>query len=62
MKENLLFKKRYKLYLIIYHSEPNSHSRNKIKVAIDLSSYVTKSSVEKATVVDASEFAKKKLI
>ena len=32
-----------------YYSEPDNHIRNKIKVELDLSNYVTKKELEQAT-------------
>ena len=39
---------------------PCSYSRNKIKVELDLSNYVTKSELKNATSIDTSQFAKKR--
>ena len=41
-----------------FYPEPNSYSRSRIKVKLDLSNYATKSEVKKAAGVDTSEFAK----
>ena len=41
-----------------YFPEP-VHSKNKIKVELDLANYATKSDLKKATGVDTSDFAKK---
>ena len=38
---------------------PSSFSKNKIEVKLDLPNYVTKSDLKNATVVDASQIAKK---
>ena len=42
-----------------HYSELVAQGRNKIKVELDLSNYVTKSEVKKATGVDTSDFAQK---
>ena len=44
---------------MIYYPEADSHSRNKIKVEIDLSNYATKSDLKKVAGVDTSDFANK---
>ena len=44
------------LHNIIYEAEPDSYQRNKINVELDLSIYVTKSEVKKATGVNMSDF------
>ena len=35
-----------------YYPEPDSHIRNKVKVVLDLSNYVTKKELEHATGID----------
>ena len=42
-----------------YFPEPYIHSKNKVKVELDLSKYATKSDLKSATGVNASKFAKK---
>ena len=42
-----------------YFPEPYNHSKNKIKVDLNLSNYVTKSDIKKTTGVDTSDFAKR---
>ena len=39
---------------------PRSYSKNKIKVELNLSNYVTKSELKNATGIDTSQFAKKR--
>ena len=46
--------KKISLYKMSYFPEPNTHSKDKIKVALDLSSYASKSDLKSATGVDAS--------
>ena len=41
------------------HTEPYTHNKNKKKVEVDLSNYVTKSHLKNAADVDTSEFVKK---
>ena len=43
-----------------YYSEPDNHIRNKIKVELDLSNYVTKKELEQATSIDTTALAAKK--
>ena len=45
-----------------YFSEIYTHSKNKIKVKLDLSNYKTKSDLKNAIGVDTSDFAIKALI
>ena len=44
---------------MIYFLEPYDHSKNEIKVAVDLSNCATKSDLQNARGVDTSDFAKK---
>ena len=43
-----------------YYPEPDSHIRDKVKVVLDLSNYVTKKELEHATGIDTSDLAAKK--
>ena len=43
-----------------YYSELDNHIRNKIKVELDLSNYVTKTELEHATSIDTTDLAAKK--
>ena len=43
-----------------YYPEPDSFIRDKAKVVLDLSNYVTKKELEHATSVDKSDLAAKK--
>lgn len=52
----VVLRKEISLYKISYYSQPDGHIKIKMDV---LSNYVTKPDVEKATEVDALEFAKK---
>ena len=45
---------------ISYYPEPESHIRDKAKVALDLSNYATKKELDHATGVDTSDLAAKK--
>ena len=45
-----------------YYPEPNSHIRDKVKVVLDLTSYVTKKKLEHATGMDKSDTAAKKIL
>ena len=45
---------------ISYYPEPESHIKDKVKVALDLSNYVSKKELDHATGVDASDLAAKK--
>ena len=51
-----IYTKRHHYVEMSYYAEP-SHSRNKVKVELDLPNYAIKSEVKKPTVVDKSEFA-----
>ena len=42
-----------------YYPEPDSYSRNQIKVELDLSNYATKSDLKETTGVDIAKFAEK---
>ena len=42
-----------------FFPEPYTHSKNKIKVELDLSNYATKSDLKNATCVDTSQFVTK---
>ena len=44
-----------------YYPEPDSHIRDKVKVVLDLSDYVTKKELDHATGVDTSDLAVKKI-
>ena len=54
--------KKILLYRMNYFSEIYTHSKNKIKVKLDLSNYKTKSDLKNAIGVDTSDFAIKALI
>ena len=43
-----------------YYPEPDSHIRNKVKVASDLSHNATKKKLDHATSIDTSDLAAKK--
>ena len=45
-----------------YYSEPCSHSRDKVKVVLDLSNYATKKELEHAVGVDTSHLAAEKVL
>ena len=45
---------------MIYYPEPDSHIRDKVKVVLDLSNYVTKKELDHATGVDVPDLAAKK--
>ena len=45
-----------------YCVEPDSHSRNNVKVESDLSNYTTKKELEYATGVDISDLTAKKIL
>ena len=47
-------------YIKMSYYPPCSYSKNKIKVELDLSNYVTKSELKNATSIDTSQFAKKR--
>ena len=49
--------KRILLYKMSYFPKPHGHSKNEIKVELDLSSYAKISDLKNATDVDTSEFA-----
>ena len=51
--------KKISLYKMSYFPERYSHSKNKIKLKIDLSNYATKSGLKSATGFDTSKLAKK---
>ena len=51
--------KKILFYTMSYLAEAYTHSKNKIKVKLDLSNYATKSDLKNATSVDTSEFTKK---
>ena len=51
--------KKILLYRMSHFAERYTHSKNKIKVELDLSNYETKSDLKNATGVDASKFAKR---
>ena len=51
--------KKISLYKISHFLESYTHSKNKIKVELDLSNYATKSDLKNGTGVDTSNFAKK---
>ena len=44
-----------------YYPEPDSHIKDKVKVALDLSNYATVKELEHAAGVDTSDLAAKKL-
>ena len=43
-----------------YYPEPESHTRDKVKVLLDLTNYATKAELEHPTAVDISDLAAKK--
>ena len=45
-----------------YYPEPDSHIRDKVKVVLDLSNYVTKKELEHAKCIDTSDLATKKIL
>ena len=45
-----------------YYPEPDDHIKAKVKIGLDLSSYVTKKELEHATCVDTSDLAAKKIL
>ena len=47
------------MYKISYYPEPNSWSRKKLKVELNLSNYATKSDAKIVACVDTSKFANK---
>ena len=47
------------LHTMSYYPEPDSSSRSKIKVVLDLSNYATKFDVQRTADITASLFAKK---
>ena len=51
--------KKILFYIMSYLAEAYTHSKNKIKVKLDLSNYATKSDLKNTTSVDTSEFTKK---
>ena len=51
--------KKMPLYEMSYFPKPYTGSKNKIKVELNLSIYVTKSDLKKAAGADTSDFAKK---
>ena len=51
--------KRILLCKMSYFPELHTHSKNKIKVYLNLSSYTTKSDLQNVTGIDTSNFAKK---
>ena len=46
-------------YKMNFYPQPDSYSRNKIKIELELSNYATKSDLKWETDINASEFAKK---
>ena len=51
--------KKISLYKVSYFLESYSHNKSKIRVELDLSSYATKSDLQKVTSVNTSKFTKK---
>ena len=51
--------KKISLHRMSYFPDPYTHSKNKIKVELDLSNYPTKSHLKNAIDGDTSEFSKK---
>ena len=45
-----------------YYTEANSHIRDKVKVSLELSNYVTKKELEHATGVDTTDLSAKKIL
>ena len=45
-----------------YYPEPDSHTRNKVKVVLDLWDYATKKNLEHAVDVNTSDLAAKKIL
>ena len=43
-----------------FYQEPDIHTRNKVKVVLDLTNYVTKKELDHTTGVDTSDLAAKK--
>ena len=54
----VLLVRKILLYQVSYFPEIYTHSKNNIKVELDLTNYTTKSDFKKAAVIDISEFAK----
>ena len=54
----VLLVRKILLYQVSYFPEIYTHSKNKIKVELDLTNHATKSDFKKAAVIDISEFAK----
>ena len=52
------YTKMISLYKISYFSEPYNHSKNQIKVELDLPDYATKSDSKGATNINTRKFAK----
>ena len=44
-----------------HYPEPDSYIRDKVKVVLDLSNYVTKKELDRATGVDTSDLAAKRI-
>ena len=51
--------KKILLYQMSHFPERYTHSKNKVKLELDLSNYETNSDLKNATGVDASKFAKR---
>ena len=51
--------KKISLYKVSYFLESYSHNKSKIRVELDLSSYATKSDLQKVTSINTSKFTKK---
>ena len=51
--------KKTSLYKVSYFLESYSHNKSKIRIELDLSSYATKSDLQKVTTVNTSKFTKK---
>ena len=51
--------RKISLYKMSFLPESYSHSKNKIKLGLDLSNYTIKSDLKAATGLDTSEFAEK---
>ena len=45
-----------------YYTEANSYIRDKVKVSLELSNYVTKKELEHATGVDTTDLSAKKIL
>ena len=54
----VLLVRKILLYQVSYFPEIYTHSKNKIKVELDLTNHATKSDFKKTAVIDISEFAK----